>query len=92
MKIGRRFGDFITFRSQVETGNCLIPKHIAHHRTGKHTEILLAKWSLFSPVSTWKLRVTSTGRGPLGAIKKALGNVGQLYPLPFKIDNAFPLL
>ena len=38
MQIGR-FGDFIKFRSQIETGNCLMPKtHCSSHTKNTHRD------------------------------------------------------
>ena len=62
------------------------PKYIAH-LTPRKQETLLA-----SPVLIQSLRITSAGGEPLGARIKALRNLVQLYPLPFKIDNVLPLL
>ena len=62
------------------------PKYIAHLTPRKQETLLVSRLLIQS------LRVTSVGGEPLGARIKALRNLVQLYPLPFKIDNVLPLL
>lgn len=93
IKIGRKFEDFIKFRIQVETGNCLMPET---HCSLQAKNIQRCFWwngLCFFVCKHETLRVTSTRGWPLATIIKALGNRDQLYPpLPFKINNALPLL